>query len=254
MNLLLSNDDGYTAPGLKALVDRLSKEHKVYVVAPAGNRSAVSHHITMFSDTEIHKISDNLYSCEGYPADCVSIGLMSDLFDVKFDAVVSGINCGANLGTDIVYSGTCGAARQATFNGIPAIACSVDPISWENADKKPFYYENLADFVAKNLEVLLKLASVKSPRAFVNINAPAIPEYKGVKCGTELCVRDYHDHLHIEKRGDKTISVFDPGFSTAPKENELCDYTIVQDGYICVSVVYADAVCKQIVDCTSFKL
>lgn len=254
MNLLIANDDGYESAGLTILAERLSREHNVYVMGPAGNRSAVSHHITMFSDTEIHKISDRIWSCEGYPADCASIGILSNLFGVKFDGMVSGINYGANLGTDIVYSGTCAGARQAVFNGIPAIALSIDPIDWEKANREGFKFETLADFAANNLETLLSLSRTDKPRTFVNVNASPMDKYNGVKCAQELCVREYHDKLRIVEREGKTFSVFDSGFSTAKKENPLCDYTIVQDGYVSVSVIYADPVCERIVDGIKFKL
>ncbi|MCR4742244.1 MAG: 5'/3'-nucleotidase SurE, partial [Treponema sp.] len=158
MNILVTNDDGYDSSGLQTLVDVLSKEHKVYVLAPDRNRSAVSNHITMFNDTAITKIKDKVYSCQGYPADCAAIGLTSNLFDIKFDLLISGINLGGNLGTDIVYSGTCAAARQAVFDKVPAIALSIQPLSY-NQGEIDYKFNTLAEFVLKNLEELKKLSS-----------------------------------------------------------------------------------------------
>lgn len=246
MNVLVANDDGYTSEGLNVLVKKLSEKHNVYVVAPDSNRSAVSHHITIFNDNELKKISDKVYACSGYPADCSAIGIMSNLFDFKFDVVVSGINHGGNLGTDIVYSGTCGAARQAVFNGVPGIAVSIEPYDWKTVHETGFKFEALADFVAKNLEELVKLSSTTTPRTFVNINGAPEDSYKGVKISKKLCEREYHDNLKIIEEQGKLISKFDPGFGSNVMNDSEYDYTIVHDGYICVSVVYAEPLCTDL--------
>lgn len=243
MNLLLANDDGYDASGLKILADRLSKEHNVYIVAPHVNRSAVSHHITMFNPTEIRQISDRVWACCGFPSDCACIGLVSDLFDVKFDALISGINCGPNLGTDILYSGTCAAARQAVLNNVPGIAVSLDPLDWKKAEKEGFKYEPLADFVAKNIEKLISLCSLENPRCFVNVNGPSLESYKGARLVSELCVRKYNDRLKIVREDDAVVSHFMMGNSEAPGAGEDCDYTVVRNGCVAVSVVRTDPVC-----------
>lgn len=244
MNILISNDDGFDSPGLKALVKHLEKENNVYVLAPDSNRSAVSHHIKMFNDTGISKINDKFYTCSGFPADCVAIGLQSDLFDIKFDVVISGINMGGNLGTDIVYSGTCAAARQAIFDGVPGIAVSCEPESWDAIKEKGFKFDGIAAFVAKNLKALVEMTSVSSPRRFVNINALPIDEYKGVKVSSELCVRKYGDKLKILEKEGQLVSQFEPGFVPPLDEyTENCDYKITHNEYICVSVVYAEPLC-----------
>lgn len=104
MNLLLTNDDGYSAKGLNVLLDYLSKKHNVFVVAPEGNRSAVSHCITMHKNLVVKQYDKNVWSCSGSPVDCVVTALKSSLLPTKIDAVISGINAGANIGTDILYS------------------------------------------------------------------------------------------------------------------------------------------------------
>ena len=137
MTILLTNDDGIQAKGINVIAERLIKDgHEVYVVAPDSNRSAVSHHITIWNVNTLKNQGENRWSCSGYPSDCVCVGLESNLFDFKFDVVVSGINQGANMGTDIIYSGTCGAARQAVLNGVPGIALSVDPLVWSEENLK----------------------------------------------------------------------------------------------------------------------
>ena len=106
MKLLLTNDDGYDAPGITILAQKLSEVHSVYVLGPDRNRSAVSNHVTMYDKLTVGKVSDRLWKCSGYPADCAAIGFFSNLFDVKFDALVSGINWSANMGADILFSET----------------------------------------------------------------------------------------------------------------------------------------------------
>ena len=254
MNILLSNDDGIQAKGINILAERLIRDgHKVYVVAPASNRSAVSHHITMWNVNTLRKTEENRWSCTGYPSDCVCIGLESDLFNVKFDVVISGINEGANMGTDIVYSGTCGAARQAVLNGVPGIALSVDPVIWNEENLKNMKYDALADFAAKNLEQMIALTNTETPRIFVNVNGASRDSYLGVKYCQSLCVRNYGDQFKIIDRDGITESHFVPG-GAAEAEDEKCDAYVVKEGYIAVSRVYADPLAAEIVDGMQFKL
>ena len=109
MNILLTNDDGIFAPGLRALWQILSREHQVFVVAPDMERSAIGHAITIHNPIQMKRVSDNGrffgYALSGTPADCVKIAL-TDLLEIKPDLVISGINPGANLGVSLYYSGT----------------------------------------------------------------------------------------------------------------------------------------------------
>lgn len=249
MNILLVNDDGIQSEGIQVLYKRLSKEHKVFVLAPDSNRSAVSHHISIFNKNTIKSYCENQWTCSGFPADCANIGLTSDLFDVKFDVCLSGINAGPNLGTDIVYSGTCAGARQAILNKIPGIALSLDPIDWS----KPIKYEAMADFAAKNLDTLISLVSLDAPRIFVNVNAASLDSYKGVKTGEELCIRNYKDRIKIEDKGEFKESHLLP-ITGNDTYSQTCDHSIIRDGYICVNRVYADPVCSQVLEGLAFKL
>ena len=248
MNILVTNDDGYDSPGLTTLVDILSKEHSVYVLAPDRNRSAVSNHITMFKDTGIEKIKDKVYSCQGYPADCAAIGLTSGLFDVKFDLLISGINLGGNLGTDIVYSGTCAAARQAVLNKIPSIALSIQPLTYD-VEKIDYKFHTLANFVLKNLDQLKKLSSTENPRTFVNINAVPMDSYKGIKFSKELCIKEYGDDLKIEEKDGKLVSVFRPNYHKVqvnyPEESDI---SLTNKGYVNISIVFTDPFCNSVDD------
>ena len=254
MNILLTNDDGIEAKGLNVLAERFEKAgHSVYVIAPDSNRSAVSHHITMYNTNILKKTGLKSWACSGYPSDCVCIGLKSDLFDFKFDAVISGINEGANMGTDIIYSGTCGAARQAVLDGVPGIALSVDPEEWTPECRKNMKYEAMADFAVNNLKELIALASTEVPRLFVNVNGASRDSYLGVKYCKALCIRDYGDRLKILDNNGVSESHFVPGGAVA-REDKDCDAYTVKEGYIAISRVYAEPLAAQIVDAIQFKV
>jgi len=254
MNLLLSNDDGFESEGLKTLARYLSKENNVYIIAPSGNRSAVSNGITFWGSMELVKIDENVWSCSGLPADCVSVGIKSDLLGVKIDAVVAGINMGPNLGTDIVYSGTCAVARTAVLDGIPGIAVSVDPVDWEKVHKEGFRFEAIADFVAKNIKSLVALNQTKVPYAFVNVNGASVSSYKGVKFTKNLCSREYDDSMDIKTDSDGNLkTTWIPDMSKSPVDPES-DVALCRDGYIVVSRVLAEPVCLDIVDGINFSL
>lgn len=257
MNLLITNDDGYDAPGIQALKKVLQKKHNVYLIAPDTNRSAVSHCISMFNSLSLTKIAEREYKCQGYPADCTGVGLLSDLFDVKFDAVISGINCGPNLGTDIVYSGTCAAARQAVLSGIPGIALSMDPVS------KQFFphelkYEVLAEFALNNLEKLISLCccgqALEERKRFVNVNAPSIDKYTGVKFSKNLCVRTYADKIKIEEDKGLLKTKFIMTGQGQTLSDDASDYTYVRQGNVCISGICVEPVSDLLVDDLTFKL
>ena len=131
MKILVTNDDGYLAYGIKLLANKLKRFGDVVVIAPDGNRSTISHAMNIHTPVTLKKIDIGLevttYITSGTPSDCVRMGLK--YLDLGFDIVFSGINSGLNLGTDVHYSGTCAGAREATINGIPGIAISTGRIS-----------------------------------------------------------------------------------------------------------------------------
>lgn len=125
-HILITNDDGYESVGLKALIDALSPLAKITVVAPATEKSACGHSLTLTKPLRLISVDDDFYKVDdGTPTDCVFISL-NNLFksDKKPDLVISGINIGSNMGEDITYSGTASAAMEAVLQGIPAIAIS----------------------------------------------------------------------------------------------------------------------------------
>jgi 5'-nucleotidase len=124
LHILISNDDGYLARGLRVLADALAEFATVTVVAPDRNRSGASNSLTLDSPLRVEQVSDNVYFVNGTPTDCVHVAI-TGLLDDEPDMVVSGINHGANLGDDVLYSGTVAAAMEGRFLGLPAIAVSL---------------------------------------------------------------------------------------------------------------------------------
>ena len=133
MKILISNDDGYRAPGLLALHQALKDLGEVEVVAPEHNNSAKSNALTLHSPLYVHEAGDGIRYVNGTPADCVHIAL-TGLLGYRPDLVVSGINNGANMGDDTIYSGTVGAAMEGYLFGIPAIAFSQVEKGWAHLD------------------------------------------------------------------------------------------------------------------------
>ncbi len=169
MKILLTNDDGYRAPGILALYNALKTKHEVTLAAPDRERSAIGHGITLHHPLKYEPVHLNGggsgYAVSGTPADCVKLGLF-DICQGKPDLVISGINAGSNTGVNINYSGTAGAAREAAINNIGALAVSIQ--YGEVMD-----FEGMADYTASNLDRIKALDLPKG--VFLNINGPAIP-------------------------------------------------------------------------------
>ncbi len=172
--ILLSNDDGIQAPGLLALYQELSQIAEVTVVAPAADQSGVGHGITYRTPilvSEQSREGKTWYAVEAQPATCVRLGLASLMKD-KPDLVVSGINRGANLGLVTYISGTCAAAREAAFSGIPAIAVSLDSSPRPDSIGAGMDYKPAAQFTRRVVE-LIRLKGGLPPGVWLNINYPA---------------------------------------------------------------------------------
>lgn len=125
MLIMLTNDDGVTSPGLRALQESFQSFGRVVIVAPDRNRSAIGHALTLESPLRAEEISPDVFAIDGTPTDCVNLGIHGLLKEMP-DLIVSGINKGGNLGDDITYSGTVCAALEATLMGVPAFAVSLD--------------------------------------------------------------------------------------------------------------------------------
>jgi 5'-nucleotidase len=125
LNILVSNDDGIDAEGIRALTARLERDHTVFVVAPAREQSASSHSLTLRRPLSVQKTGERSYAVDGTPADCVNLAV-NGILEYRPDLVVSGINHGANLGDDVFYSGTVSAAIEGLLLNIPSVAVSFE--------------------------------------------------------------------------------------------------------------------------------
>ncbi len=165
MKILLSNDDGYFAPGLNILAEHIAKLADITVVAPERNRSGASNSLTLDRPLSVKKAANGFFYVNGTPTDCVHIAL-TGLMDTMPDMVISGINDGANMGDDTIYSGTVAAAMEGYLLGIPSIAISM---SQHNST----YFETAARVAAELVQHFQK-HGFKSP-TLLNVNVPDIP-------------------------------------------------------------------------------
>ena len=134
MRILLCNDDGYQAPGIRALHAALAQFAQVEVIAPEHNNSAKSNALSVHTPIYIREAGEKVRYVTGTPADCMHIALTTPILNYRPDLIVSGINNGANMGDDTLYSGTVGAAMEGYLFGIPAIAFSQVERGWEHLD------------------------------------------------------------------------------------------------------------------------
>ncbi len=167
MKILISNDDGYQAPGIVALHDALREVADVEVIAPEHNNSAKSNALTLAAPLYVHRAHNGFRYVTGTPADCVHIALKG-LLDYRPDLVVSGINNGANMGDDTIYSGTVGAAMEAYLFGIPAIAFSQTEKGWAHVDAA-------AQAARRLVERIQRERMHEQPAWLLNVNIPNLP-------------------------------------------------------------------------------
>jgi 5'-nucleotidase len=165
VKILVSNDDGYLATGINALASALSEIADVIVVAPDRNYSGASNSLTLHSPLRVHEVEEDRYFVNGTPSDCVHLAL-SGFLDKDPDIVVSGINHGANLGDDVIYSGTVAAAMEGRFLGLPAIAVSL-------VGRHAQHFDTGARVAA---DLVRKLQDDPLPKdIMLNVNVPDLP-------------------------------------------------------------------------------
>lgn len=245
MNILVSNDDGIGARGIKELVKALSREASVYVCAPDGQRSASGHGITVSTyitvNEEEFEGAEYALSTSGTPADCVKLGMkILENKGIDIDMVFSGINHGGNMGTDVLYSGTVAAAIEGSVCGVPSVAVSVDSHGATHFE----YAAHLA------VEVLKKSQGRLSPDIVLNINTPDLPteEIKGLRF-TTLGKREYKEFFAPEKMENGMIGY---RYSGEPVVYEglpgTLDVIAMQDGYASITPIHRDLTAYDMVD------
>lgn len=239
LKLLISNDDGYQALGINVLADYLtSLGHKVTIVAPAGERSAQSHAMSFYHAVQVDKVSPSIYSVHGTPADCVAIALSAILKDDPPDFVLAGINNGLNVGIDVNYSGTVGAATEAAMMGYKAIAVSADTHLVRNQqDALQKLFHGAAVIVGSLLE---SHAKIFWPRFQVlNVNVPHTN--KGVRvgeCGGESLYVPNIEEI-VPKRHPQTRLYYIGGTKRFEPNDMSQDVSLVSSGYTTLSFIQA---------------
>jgi len=243
--IFLTNDDGWDAKGLKKLVDALSPLAHITVVAPANEKSASAHSMTLTRPLRMVSIDDDYYKMDdGTPTDCVFIGL-NNLFDTdkKPDLVISGINIGSNMGEDITYSGTVAGASEAVLQGVPAISISQVFNDINNANKNAWEYElamkTIHDLAKKILEGDFPLGK----RKLLNINIPpcSIEQCKGLKI-TKAGYREYGNdsHMHRNPRGEEFYWIGLHPLIWQSDDKKNCDFEAVKDNYVSITPIQLD--------------
>ncbi|MBT8089751.1 MAG: 5'/3'-nucleotidase SurE [Gammaproteobacteria bacterium] len=231
MKILVSNDDGYLATGINALTDALEQVADVVVVAPDRNRSAASSSLTLHTPLRVTEIAKNRYKVDGTPSDCVHLALTGFL-EHEPDLVVSGINHGANLGDDVIYSGTVAAALEGRFLGLPTIA-----VSLVGGNLKHF---DAAARVASELVQKIERTGL-APDLVLNVNVPNRPydKLQGVQA-TRLGFR--HKSEQILKDSDpygRPIYWVGPA-GDGQDAGEGTDFHAIEQGYASVTPLRVD--------------
>jgi 5'-nucleotidase len=231
VKILVSNDDGYLARGINVLADALAGVGDVVVVAPDRNYSGASNSLTLQSPLRIHEVAEDRYFVNGTPSDCVHLAL-SGFLDEDPDIVVSGINHGANLGDDVIYSGTVAAAMEGRYLGLPAIAVSL-------VGQRPTHFEAAAQ-VAVDLLTRLDVNTLPTD-ILLNVNVPDRPfaDLAGVEA-TRLGFRHRSEPL-VQTQDPQGKEIYwigpaGPGQDAGPGT----DFHAIERGAVAVSPLKAD--------------
>jgi 5'-nucleotidase len=227
MRILLTNDDGIEALGLKALVEALHKDHEIWVVAPETEKSGSSHSITLRDSIRVRSVGERTYSCKGNPADCIMVSLLG-LLPKGIELVISGINHGPNLGTDILYSGTASAASQGVLMGVPSVALSIASYG------PPFDFRFATAFTAGNIALFRGLADGEH---YLNINFPNGKPAGATPSITFPSRRIYRDELSTYRAHNGNIFCFLGGPLPDSRREEGSDDEALSQGRISISPV-----------------
>ena len=231
MKILLSNDDGYFAKGLLVLAAALKERADITIVAPDKNRSAASNSLTLELPLRAFEIEPNFYKVDGTPTDCVHLAI-TGLIETEPDMVIAGINHGANMGDDVLYSGTLAAATEGRFLGFPAIAISL-------ASNEPQYFETAAEVAVYLLRRIQEKPLAQD--VVLNVNVPDIPvaELKGYQV-TRLGQRHKSEPVikSQDPRGRPIYWVGPPGL--ARDDGFGTDFDAVRNNYVSITPLQLD--------------
>jgi 5'/3'-nucleotidase len=232
MNILVTNDDGYLASGLRTLARAAERFGDVHIVAPDREQSASSHSLTLHRPLRVRRAAADTDVVDGTPTDCVVLAL-GELLGARPDVVLSGINHGPNLGDDVLYSGTVAAAMEATILGIPAIAIS-------HAGGDADIVELWEGPVATLLQSLIQQPEFPD-QTLINVNLPALPptEARGVRI-TTLGRRAYVDSLTRARDPSGREYFWIGGGESRWWGAETSDFHAIRDGYVSVTPLHMD--------------
>lgn len=233
MRVLVSNDDGVDAPGIRVLAERLGAVGQVTVVAPDRDRSGASNSLTLDAPIRALRMDNGFYRVAGTPTDCVHLAL-AGMLDYEPDMVVSGINNSANLGDDVIYSGTVSAAMEGRFLGLPAIA-----VSLVTKDHKGEHYDSAANAVVLLMQQLL--VDPLPADTILNVNVPDLPwdQIRGFEV-TRLGKR-HRSEPCIKQTDPRGKEIWWIGPSGAVDDaGPGTDFNAVHRGYISVTPIHVD--------------
>ena len=255
MRVLISNDDGVQAEGIRVLHKEMAKLGTAIIVAPEKERSTTGHSLTLHKPLRLLRFEKNVFAVSGGPADCIYVGINEVFKGKKPDLVISGINRGANLGQDVFYSGTVSAAREASNLGIPSVAVSLSLDHYKHG--KPIYFQDAARALMKTLKKIMPLLSgAKSlsgalktwPKGcLLNINIPNLPlnKIKGIRLGVQG-YRNYGSQVlrRVDARGRDYFWI--GGVFKGYVPNPDSDCWLVDHGYISVTPLELDTTMRDV--------
>ena len=247
LNVMLTNDDGYQAPGIAAMKAALEAAgHRVTVVAPLSNQSGTGMSLTTSGTLDYSRQEEGVWSVDGRPVDAVALGLVHMMREDRPDLVVSGANFGQNVGADAAHSGTIGAAIMAIRAGIPAIAVSVAVDLHENQQATPFAstveaFEPAADLVVEIVRQLVETggSGLLPPQTALNVNYPAVgtDEPEGVRFATVSTLRAFRRVYSVSENGPARVE-FTSG--NPERAEQGSDLALLSAGYVTISVLDGD--------------
>ena len=239
MRILLTNDDGVNATGLKVL-ERIAAAFSddIWIVAPAEEQSGTGHSLTLTRPVRLRKLGERRFCVTGTPTDSVMMAIAHVMKDDPPDLILSGVNRGANLGEDVTYSGTCSAAMEGALAGIPSIALSQCYARECMGDTVPFAAaEAWAEQVLRPI-----IETEMAPRTLVNVNFPALPPeaVRGIRV-TQQGLRDYGRLRIVQRTDPRGYDYF--WFGLGPMietPSHSTDLEAIADGYVAVTPLHLD--------------
>lgn len=230
MNILISNDDGYFSAGITALAHALAQTHQIIVVAPERDRSGASQSLTLDRPLSVTRAPNGFFYVNGTPSDCVHLAV-TGLLDVLPDLVISGINHGANMGDDTLYSGTVAAATEGFLLGIPSIACSI-------VAHDPHHFSTATRIIER---CITRFIRPHIPPMLLNINIPDLPDehIKGISL-TRLGKRHHAEPVIKTKspRGEPIYWIGPAG--RAQDAGEGTDFYAIEHNFVSVTPLHID--------------